>query len=192
MTETLRIATFNVNSVRSRMPILERWLLSLRKSGAPVDLLFLQETKAANADFPVAPFKTMGYTPYFCGEKSYNGVAVIARAPVPVEVSFGFQDGEEPDFPTRIAYAKTSQIAVLNTYVPQGKEISHPDYEMKKRFFERVRSFFEREIKPDMAFAWVGDLNVAPMEIDVPNPQNKRDHVCFHQEIRDKFDWVTS
>ncbi|MDR1621389.1 MAG: exodeoxyribonuclease III [Synergistaceae bacterium] len=188
--KTLRIATFNVNSVRSRMPVLKRWLPSLEKAGTPVDLLFLQETKTVDADFPAAAFEEMGYTPYFCGEKSYNGVAVATR--IPVEVRFGFRDGEEPDFPTRVAYAKTPEIAVLNTYVPQGKEITHPDYEVKKRFLERVRGFFDREVGPKTAFAWVGDLNVAPTEIDVTNPQNKKDHVCFHREIRDKFDWVVS
>ena len=169
---------------------MERWLAE-----APVDLLFLQETKVVDADFPAAAFKAMGYDAYFSGEKSYNGVAVIAS--VPVEVRFGFGDGIEPNFPTRVAYAKVigepaNGFSFLNTYVPQGKEIIHPDYEVKKSFLERVREFFVREIKLDSLFAWVGDLNVAPGEIDVTNPQNKRDHVCFHSEIRDKFDHVVS
>jgi exodeoxyribonuclease-3 len=191
----LRVATFNVNSVRSRMPVLERWLADL-----PVDLLFLQETKAVDADFPAAAFEAMGYRAYFCGEKSYNGVAVIAKAAIPVEVSFGFGDSAqgEPDFPTRVAFAKTAgdsgtvALSVLNTYVPQGKDITHPDYEVKKRFLARVRAFFDREVKPDVPFAWVGDLNVAPTDIDVTNPQNKRDHVCFHKDIREHFAWVAS
>ena len=167
---------------------MERWL-----AGTPVDLLFLQETKAADADFPAAAFKAMGYDAYFCGEKSYNGVAVIAS--IPVEVRFGFCDDREPDFPTRVAYAKTigdEPLCILNTYVPQGKEITHPDYEVKKSFLERVRAFFDREAGANSLVAWVGDLNVAPAEIDVTNPQNKRDHVCFHNDIRDKFSWVTS
>jgi exodeoxyribonuclease-3 len=116
---------------------------------------------------------------------------VVSRGPS-LEVRFGFGDGEEPDFPTRVAYAKTPEIAVLNTYVPQGKEITHSDYALKKRFLERVRAFFEREITLGLPFAWVGDLNVAPAEIDVTHPENKRDHVCFHREIRDKFHWVVS
>jgi exodeoxyribonuclease-3 len=184
----MRIATFNVNSVRSRLPALERWL-----GDKPVELLFLQETKVVDAEFPVAAFKAMGYDVYFCGEKSYNGVAVASS--VPVEVTFGFRDGKEPDFPTRVAYAKTtgaSPVCVLNTYVPQGKEITHADYEVKKSFFDRVRSFFDREVKACDLFAWVGDLNVAPTEIDVTNPKNNKDPVCFHGEIREKFQWVVS
>jgi exodeoxyribonuclease-3 len=189
-----RVATFNVNSVRSRLPVLARWLSSLEKAGTPVDLLFLQETKAVDADFPGAAFEAMGYRARFCGEKAYNGVAVISRASSPEqpEVRFGFGDGEEPDFPTRVAYAKTSKIAILNTYVPQGKEITHSDYALKKRFLERVRAFFDREVTSSLPFAWVGDLNVAPTDIDVTHPENKRDHVCFHQEIREKFQWVVS
>ncbi|MDR1377544.1 MAG: exodeoxyribonuclease III [Synergistaceae bacterium] len=191
----LRVATFNVNSVRSHLPVLERWLSMLEKAGTPVDLLFLQETKAVDADFPTAAFEAMGYRARFCGEKSYNGVAVISRVSSPFsepEVRFGFGDREEPDFPTRVAYAKTSKIAILNTYVPQGKEITHADYALKKRFLERVRAFFDREITLDLPFAWVGDLNVAPTDIDVTHPENKRDHVCFHREIREKFQWVVS
>jgi exodeoxyribonuclease-3 len=203
---TFRIATFNVNSVRSRLPILERWLPS---SG--VDLLFLQETKVVDADFPAAAFEAMGYEAYFCGEKSYNGVAVVSR--VPLEVRFGFGDSaltgqtapaeqaapaerEEPDFPTRVLFAKnakTPKIAVLNTYVPQGKDVAHPDYLVKKRFLERVRAFLDREVSAKgLPFAWVGDLNVAPTDIDVTHPENKRDHVCFCADIREKFAWTAS
>ena len=179
--QRIRLATFNVNSVRSRLPILERWL---PESGT--DLLFLQETKATDADFPAAAFGTMGYAVRFRGEKAYNGVAAIAREPEALEdVTFGFQDGEEPDFPTRVALLRWRGLTVLNTYVPQGKAIDHPDYEVKKRFLDRVRALVEREA--DRPFAWVGDLNVAPSEIDVTNPANKKDHVCFHTDIRSKF-----
>jgi exodeoxyribonuclease-3 len=184
-TRRVRVATFNVNSVRSRLPVLERWL-----PGSDVDLLFLQETKVTDADFPAEAFESLGYRVFFKGEKSYNGVAAVSR--VPVEARFGFGDGEEPDFPTRVLYAKTPALSVLNTYVPQGKERTHPDYLVKKRFLERVRAFFDREAAPGVPFAWVGDLNVAPEDIDVTHPENKRDHVCFNAEIREKFAWVAS
>ncbi len=177
----LRLATFNVNSVRSRLPILERWL---PESG--VDLLFLQETKATDPDFPAAAFEALGYAVRFRGEKAYNGVAAAARDPEALkDVSFGFGDGEEPGFPTRVLLLRWEDLTVLNTYVPQGKAIDHPDYEVKKRFLDRVRAVVEREA--DRPFAWVGDLNVAPTEQDVTNPANKRDHVCFHTDIRAKF-----
>ena len=77
MAEKLRIATFNVNSIRSRLPILERWL-----PASGVDMLFFQETKATDVDFPAAALEAMGYKSCFRGEKSYNGVAVAAREPL--------------------------------------------------------------------------------------------------------------
>ena len=170
MGKRIRLATFNVNSVRSRLPILERWLPE-----GDVDLLLLQETKVTDADFPAAAFEAMGYSVRFCGEKSYNGVAVAARDTRALEdVTFGFGDGEEPDFPTRVALLRWGELTVLDTYVPQGKAIDHPDYEIKKRFLDRP-------------FVWSGDLNVAPAEIDVTNPANKKDHVCFHTDIRERF-----
>ena len=181
MGKRIRLATFNVNSVRSRLPVLERWLPE-----GDVDLLFLQETKATDADFPAAAFEAMGYSVRFCGEKSYNGVASAARDARALEdVAFGFGDGEEPDFPTRVTLLRWGELTVLNTYVPQGKALDHPDYEVKKRFLDRVRAIVEREAA--RPFVWVGDLNVAPTEIDVTNPANKKDHVCFHTDIRAKF-----
>lgn len=183
---TIRLATFNVNSVRSRLPVLERWLPS---SG--VDFLFLQETKVVDPEFPCAFFEAMGYKAYYCGEKAYNGVAVISRLAIQ-DVRFGFLDGENPNFSTRVALMRSENLTVLNTYVPQGKSLEHPDYEVKKRFLERVRGLFEKELSNDKLFAWVGDINVAPSEFDVTNPRNKKDHVCFHTDIRQKYDWVKS
>lgn len=182
----LRLATFNVNSVRSRMPILERWL-----PDSGVDILCLQETKVVDADFPAAAFEAMGYEARYCGEKSYNGVAFVVSKKLGVAesaVRFGFGDGEDPDFPTRVAFMRIPEISVLNTYVPQGKEIIHPDYALKKRFLERTADFFAREVKSGERFVWVGDMNVAPTDIDVTHPENKRNHVCCHHEIREKFE----
>ncbi|GHS95599.1 exodeoxyribonuclease III [Synergistales bacterium] len=183
----MRIATFNVNSVRSRLTILERWLSKLDK---PVDVLFLQETKAVDADFPEDAIDELGYKSYFRGEKSYNGVAALVRKDAKIDgvsASFGFGDGEEPDFLTRALYLKTPSFSVLNTYVPQGKDITHADYDVKKRFLARARAFFERAVKPGFPFVWLGDMNVAQTEIDVTHPENKKNHVCFHSEIRESF-----
>ena len=91
-----RIASFNVNSVRSRLPILRRWLAK-----QPVDLLCIQETKAVDADFPLGDFEEMGYHAAFRGEKSYNGVAAVSREALG-DVSFGLGDGELPDGETRV------------------------------------------------------------------------------------------
>ncbi len=173
----MRVATFNVNSLRSRLPILERWLPS-----AGVDVLAVQETKAQDADFPLAAVESLGYRAVFRGEKSYNGVAILSRVE-PDETICGFP--EDPKWETRMIMARFGSTWVLNTYVPQGKEITHPDYVVKKEFLRRTAALIS-DYK-DEKLLWVGDLNVAPTERDVTNPENKKDHVCFVKELRDLF-----
>ncbi|MDL2298007.1 exodeoxyribonuclease III [Synergistaceae bacterium OttesenSCG-928-D05] len=186
----VNIGTFNVNSVKSRMPILERYLKSVE---AP-DILCLQETKCQDADFPVDFFKKLGYKCAYKGMKSYNGVAIVSKK-APDSVSFGLGDGEaEPARAeselARVAVARFGDLNIVNTYIPQGKEIDNPDFPYKLRFFERVRALFEREFKPSDKVLWLGDLNVAPTDIDVTNPKTKKDHVCFTQAVKDTYENV--
>ena len=178
------ITTFNVNSVRSRLPILTRWL----QENHPA-LLFMQETKTQDSSFPQQAFSELGYTSYFCGEKSYNGVAVLVRNTLcDIDVSFGFDDGE---YSSRVLTLKHKGLMILNTYVPQGKELDSPSYTEKKYFLGRVRKIIERESSGQL-FLWLGDLNVAPEPVDVAHPETKKHHVCFCDEIRDIFRNVRS
>ncbi len=176
-----RIATFNVNSVRSRLPVLERWLRDNR-----VDCLCLQETKVEDQSFPASFFEDIGYHVVFSGEKSYNGVAVASTVP-PDEYGFGLDDGEEPSGRTRISWCRFGGLDLVNAYVPQGKSIDHPDYPMKLRFFERLGNLLRSLGVPGRELVLVGDLNVAPTDMDVTNPGNKRDHVCFHEDVKEAF-----
>lgn len=172
------ITTFNVNSVRTRLPVLERWL----KDNNP-DFLFMQETKTQDEFFPSSAFQAMGYRSYFHGGKSYNGVAVLVKNSIDdINVTFGFDDGS---FDTRVLTLKYKSLTVLNTYVPQGKSIEHPDFNVKKEFFSSVKNIIERE--KSGLFLWLGDLNVAPEDMDVTHPEAKRNHVCFCNEIRQVF-----
>ncbi|MBQ6971966.1 MAG: exodeoxyribonuclease III [Synergistaceae bacterium] len=172
------LATFNVNSVRSRLHILERWL----KSAGP-DILFMQETKTQDEFFPDVAFQEWGYRSYFHGGKSYNGVAAIVKEGLgDVDVTFGFDDGE---FDTRVLTLRHKNLTVLNTYVPQGKSTDSPDFTVKKEFLARVKSVIERE--EGGLFLWTGDLNVAPENRDVTSPETKKSHVCFCDEIRQVF-----
>ncbi|MBQ9433529.1 MAG: exodeoxyribonuclease III [Synergistaceae bacterium] len=178
------ITTFNVNSVRSRLPILTRWLQENHPS-----LLFMQETKTQDSSFPSLAFSELGYTSYFCGEKSYNGVAVLVKNSITdIHVSFGFDNGE---YSSRVLTLRHKGLTILNTYVPQGKELDSPSYTEKKYFLGRVRKIIERE-SSGMLFLWLGDLNVAPEPIDVAHPETKKHHVCFCDEIRDIFRDVSS
>ncbi|MEG1603374.1 MAG: exodeoxyribonuclease III [Cloacibacillus sp.] len=180
--QRIKIATFNVNSVKSRLPILDIWLSS---EGAP-DVICLQETKCQDAEFPFAFFEERGYHCVFCGMKSYNGVAVISKEKAD-EAAFGLgeaEEGREESEKARVALVRFGDVTVLNTYIPQGKEIDHPDYQYKLRFIARVRALLEAKCSPEDKVVWVGDLNVAPTDIDVANPKNKKDHVCFHEDVK--------
>ncbi|MBQ7196233.1 MAG: exodeoxyribonuclease III [Synergistaceae bacterium] len=175
------IATFNVNSVRTRLPILERWLNEVKP-----DFLFMQETKTQDEFFPREFFDELGYKSFYHGQKSYNGVAVIFKKNFEdVKINFGFNDGEENNFDTRVLTLEYKDFKILNTYVPQGKSITHADFEVKKKFFARVAKIIKEN--SEKKFLWLGDLNVAPEDIDVTHPENKRDHVCVCSEIREVF-----
>ncbi|MDR1471650.1 MAG: exodeoxyribonuclease III [Synergistaceae bacterium] len=184
----MRIATFNVNSLKARLPIVERFLSG---AGAP-DILCLQETKCQDAYFPVDFFEGLGYRCVYSGMKSYNGVAVVSRA-TPDRVSRGFGDGMDTESDrARLIIADFGDLSVACSYVPQGKSMDSPDFQYKLRFFDRLRSLFEARFKPSGKLLWTGDINVAREDIDVTHPNNKRDHVCFCQEAKDALERVIS
>lgn len=184
--DRLRVATFNVNSLRSRLPILETWL-----PRAEVDVLGFQETKVEDGSFPETFFRDRGYDVVFRGQKSYNGVAVASRLPL-TEVAFGFGDGEEPGDETRLLQCTVGGVRLLNSYVPQGKALDHADFAYKLRFFQRLRKLLERSCRPEDPVLWMGDLNVVPTDRDVTHPENKRQHVCVHEDVRRALEDVLS
>ncbi len=176
----MRIATFNCNSVRSRLDIVLRWLAD----HAP-DYLCLQETKVQDAEFPADAFRLAGWHVAFKGEKSYNGVAIVSKKPAD-EISFGL-DSEPADAP-RLVHARFGPLHVINTYVPQGREIDHAMYAYKLAWFARLKTYFEKQFTPATPLLWCGDINVARRPIDVSSPENKTNHVCYHQAVRDAFE----
>jgi len=176
----MKIATFNVNSIRSRLPIVIDWL----DKNKP-DVFCMQETKAQDHEFPAAAFTEAGYQVAFRGEKAYNGVAVASLAK-PSEIQFGFDDGLAPD-ESRLILAKFGNVHVLNTYVPQGREIEHAMYKYKLAWFGRLHRMFGKKFKPTEKIVWVGDLNVAPDAIDIYNAAEQEDHVCYHIDVRKAF-----
>ncbi|MBM4143461.1 MAG: exodeoxyribonuclease III [Lentisphaerae bacterium] len=176
----MRIATFNANSIRSRMDAVLAWL-----AAAGPDVLCIQETKVVDGDFPVEPLAAAGYHAVFRGEKSYNGVALLSRVQ-PEEVRFGLDDGGPAD-ETRLLHARVAGVHVVNTYVPQGRELDHAMYKYKLDWFARLRGYFDRHFNTRQKLVWAGDLNVAPEEADVFDPAAHRMHVCFHADVRRAF-----
>jgi len=182
----MRIATFNANSIRARLDHILGWL---KKAGP--DVLCVQETKVQDGEFPAGPLTDAGYHVVFRGEKSYNGVAILSRIK-PRAVRFGLDDGDAPD-ETRLVAAKVGPVHVVNTYVPQGREIRHAMYAYKLEWFRRLRAYFDRHYSTRSRLVWVGDLNIAPEPMDVHNSEKQAEHVCFHIDVRNAFkrtrDW---
>jgi exodeoxyribonuclease-3 len=176
----MKIATFNANSIRSRLPILLHWLDKHQP-----DVLGVQETKVQDADFPKEAIEAAGYHVVFKGEKSYNGVALICKSE-PEDVKFGFDDGGPAD-ETRLVRAVVGGISVVNTYVPQGRAIDHIMYKYKLNWYLRLKKLFESEYAPDRPLAWIGDINIAVEPIDVSNPELYKDDPCYHVDARNEF-----
>jgi exodeoxyribonuclease-3 len=180
----LKVATYNANSIRSRLELVLDWL----GREAPA-ILCLQETKVQDADFPAIPFQDAGYHVVFRGQKAHAGVAIVSREELQ-EVAFGLDDGPstgsgqgEPDEP-RLIRAMIAGIPVVNTYVPQGRSPDSEHFQYKLEWLARLRALFEQHYTPEKLLLWMGDFNVAPEPIDVHDPKRLKDHVDFHPQAR--------
>jgi exodeoxyribonuclease-3 len=162
----MRIISFNVNGLRSRLHQLQAVIDKHRP-----DIIGLQETKVRDEDFPVGEMRGMGYHVHYYGQKSHYGVALLSRM-APSEVQRGFpEDG--PDSQRRLltaAFALTSggTLWVINGYFPQGESRSHPlKFPAKERFYRDLLAFLDSRFSPDDSLVVMGDANVAPGEADV-------------------------
>lgn len=186
MSKSFRIATFNANSIRVRIPIIQEWL-----SEHTPDILCIQETKVQDQEFPISAFSDLGYSTVFRGQKGYNGVALVSKETA-LQPRFGLDDGKDPD-EARLLCAEVSGITIVNTYIPQGTETTSPNFTYKLEWFERLLNYFSRHFTPQTPLVWVGDLNVAPTPLDVHDPEALDGHVCFHPLEREAFqrilDW---
>lgn len=175
----MRIATWNVNSIRARIPVVEAFV-----EDQEPDVLCMQETKVADEDFPAEPFEAMGYEVAFAGEKSYNGVATASRLKMEV-TDQGFD--EEPSDASRLLIVQIGRLPVVNTYVPQGRDPEDEAFRYKLDWLRRLRDLFERRWTPRKRILWVGDMNVAPTERDVYAPKRLGNHPDFHPDARAAF-----
>lgn len=172
-----KIATFNANSIRTRMPIILDWLAREQP-----DVLCVQETKVQDQDFPAVEIEAVGYHVVFRGQKAHAGVAIISREP-PQQAAAGFDDDGPADEP-RFLRAVYRGIHVLNTYVPQGREPDSEHFQYKLAWFGRLEAFLRRRYTPETPLLWVGDFNVATEDIDVYDPVGLRGHVDFHPDAQ--------
>jgi exodeoxyribonuclease III len=181
-----KVATYNVNSIRSRLHIIIPWLRENR-----TDVLCMQETKVDNDKFPVSEFKEAGYHVIFHGGKQYNGVAIASLEKPEEGFSPGFDDDGPPD-KDRLIKGVFSGVSILNTYVPQGRDRESAHFAYKLQWFKRLRNYLEKSCSSGMPLIWCGDLNVAPEPIDLHDPKRLLGHVCFTPEVWEGFDLVKS
>ncbi len=171
----MKVASFNVNSIRVRLPIVAAWLQKNRP-----DVLAMQETKVRDEAFPREEFERIGYTCAYRGQKSYNGVALASTHEIE-RVEFGLPD--EPRDEARIMTARVRGLILVNTYVPQGYLAASERFQYKLDWFGRLLGYFRAHFTPADPILWVGDLNVAPLPLDVYDPVALQGHVCYHPAV---------
>ncbi|MDQ6665498.1 MAG: exodeoxyribonuclease III [Acidobacteriota bacterium] len=176
----MKIATYNVNSIRRRLPLVLEWL----ERNKP-DVMCLQETKVPDQDFPAGDLKAAGYHVSFRGMKAYNGVATLSLRE-PEHVIHGLHDGPDNE-DVRILQTVINGIPIVNSYVPQGNSIASEKYAFKLEWFQSLRRYFRKHLDPAQPAIWLGDLNVAPEPIDVYHPDRRVNDVDFHIDARNAY-----
>lgn len=174
----MKIATWNVNSIRTRLTQVVEWL-----QNNPVDVLCLQETKVVDEDFPRSPFENLGYYPYISGQKSYNGVALISRTPVD-DISIGFTPllGADVvgdlDEQKRVITGIVDGVRIVNLYVPNGSSVGSEKYDYKLRWLKILRDYLHAFLeKQANALCVCGDFNIALEDRDIHDPKGKENHI---------------
>jgi exodeoxyribonuclease III len=173
----MRIATYNVNGIGSRLPVLLRWLELSRP-----DIVCLQELKAPQERFPQAALEMAGYRAVWHGQKSWNGVAILARTP-PVEIRRGLA-GDPDDLHSRYVEATVGALSVGCLYLPNGNPAPGPKFDYKLRWFERLIGHAAELIATGRPVVLAGDYNVIPTELDVYKPERWVNDALFRPEAR--------
>ncbi len=160
----MRVATWNVNSLKVRLPRVEEWL-----AYAQPDICCLQETKLSDSTFPSLAFSTLGYESVHHGQGQWNGVAILSRVGVE-HVTTGFAEGIQVDSDARLITATCAGIKVSSIYVPNGRALDSPHYQYKLSWLERLRQQLEKTADPGEPVVVCGDFNIAPEDRDVFDP----------------------
>ncbi|WP_428670268.1 exodeoxyribonuclease III [Reyranella sp.] len=177
----MKIATYNVNGVNGRLPVLLRWL-----EQAKPDVVCLQELKAPQDKFPELALSEAGYGAIWHGQKSWNGVAILARGAIPVETRRGLP-GDPEDLHSRYIEATVGGITVGCLYLPNGNPAPGPKFDYKLKWFARLTRYAAKLQKSTTPVVLAGDYNVMPTELDVYKPERWVDDALFRPETRAAF-----
>ena len=177
----MKIATYNVNGINGRLPVLLRWL----KQSAP-DIVCLQELKAPQEKFPLEAIQEAGYTAIWHGQKSWNGVAILSRSGRIEDVNKTLP-GDEEDVQSRYIEAMADGIRVACLYLPNGNPSPGPKFDYKMGWFKRLQQHALELLALDEPVVMVGDYNVMPTELDVYKPERWVEDALFRPEVRAAF-----
>lgn len=177
----MKIATYNVNGVNGRLPVLLKWL-----EEASPDVVCLQELKAPQEKFPEGALKEAGYNAIWQGQKSWNGVAILSKYDDFKETRRGLP-GDPDDLHSRYIEAFVNGVLVGCLYLPNGNPAPGPKLEYKLRWFERFTSHAATLLKSGLPVVLTGDYNVMPTELDVYKPERWVDDALFRPEVRAAF-----
>lgn len=177
----MKIATWNVNSIRARLPVALDWF-----DAAKPDLALLQETKVVPEQFPVEPFEERGYNVAACGEAGgRNGVAILAKSPI--EDLRCTLPGDPEDQEARYIEAVVRDLRVASVYVPNGTKVGSERFAYKLAFLDRLRSHVASLLEDEEPLIIGGDYNVAPTPLDVFDPALLEGTICYHPDERAKL-----
>jgi exodeoxyribonuclease-3 len=177
----MKVATYNVNGVNGRLPVLLRWL----KQAAP-DVVCLQELKAPQEKFPEVAIREAGYDAIWHGQKSWNGVAILSRAGAPAEIRRALP-GEPDDVHSRYIEARIDGLVIGCLYLPNGNPAPGPRFDYKLRWLERLTAHAAELVASGAPVILAGDYNVIPTDLDVYKPERWVDDALFRPEVREAY-----
>ena len=167
----MRLATWNVNSLKVRLPHVSDWLAKHQP-----DVLCLQETKTEDVKFPLEAITLTGYQAVFSGQKTYNGVALLSRMP-PTDITAGIPGFEDPQ--KRVLAATYGDVRVICVYIPNGESVESDKYQYKLRWLAALTAWLRDEMQQYPKLALLGDYNIAPEDRDVYDPKEWAGKVLF-------------
>ena len=176
----MKIATFNVNSIKARLGNVLEWLRS-----ADPDIALLQEIKCTEEDFPGLELSGLKYQIALCGQKTYNGVAILAKSPIALEMRA--LPGDGGDDHARYIEGKVGDLRVASIYVPNGQNVGSEKFRYKLGFLARLEARIRELLEHEEPFIMGGDYNIAPFDLDVHDPQAWRGQIMVSPEERSWF-----
>jgi exodeoxyribonuclease III len=177
----MKIATYNVNGIKARLPRLVEWLTETQP-----DIVCLQELKSSDETIPIADIEAAGYHGVWHGQKGFNGVAILGKGQMPTLIQKGL-DGEPEDDHSRYIEADIFGLRVASIYLPNGNPQPGPKFDYKLRWFERLRQRAQQLMTLEIPLVLAGDYNVIPTDDDIANPKAMADDALMQPESRAAF-----